>query len=92
MTDKETAMKELLALYKDYCQELDQYDDETYPAGQDEKVFRQYQRDEQGIEPMSPALAGGLFTTESPGMSCFYFSFFPFSVSHWINQAFYGCF
>ena len=46
MTDKETAMKELLALYKDYCLELDQYDDETYPAGQDEKVFRQYQQDE----------------------------------------------
>ena len=46
MIEKETAMKELLGLYKDYCKELDQYDDETYPAGQDEKVFRQYQRDE----------------------------------------------
>lgn len=34
---------ELLALYKGYCNELSEYDDEEYPEGQDERVLREYQ-------------------------------------------------
>lgn len=33
----------MLALYKRYCEELSQYDDQTYPDGHDERTYWDYE-------------------------------------------------
>lgn len=46
LTTKNIEGKTLLELYKDYCEELNQYDDKFYPEGQDERVFSDYEETE----------------------------------------------